>query len=334
MLAIPLYKSVENKSKFEWGDEQKTAFIALKSNWKNALELKIPDLSKSFKLETDASDSGLGVVLKQGEEVIAYISRALRQAEKSYSITEKETLAVIWACEKFEYHLFGREFELVTDHKAIEQLKLKIEFGSHRIKRWFERLEKFNFKVTYRKGCEMTQADAMSRSVSDVSNEIKVLEVHEDLNHRKTIGKELKKMGVSISENELKRILTKCFVCAKKDKLYGRFVNMVETTRPGELVSIDMCEISGKERIIVMIDYFTRKVYAKMVTTKEARKILEFIKDVYKNFKFKRLLADNGKEFKNNLLLSWANMNNVEIEFSLPIYHASNGRVERAIRTI
>ena len=62
----------------------------------------------------------------------------------------------------------GKIFTLITDHKAIEELRIKNEFGSARITRWFERLERFNFTVKYIKGTRMVGADALSRAAEEV----------------------------------------------------------------------------------------------------------------------------------------------------------------------
>ncbi len=63
-----------------------------------------------FKLYTDASDVGLGVVLMQEDDqekdrVICYEAKTLLPAEKNYSTTEKKCLAVMWAMQKFKYFL-------------------------------------------------------------------------------------------------------------------------------------------------------------------------------------------------------------------------------------
>ncbi|KAF9747729.1 Retrovirus-related Pol polyprotein from transposon, partial [Nosema granulosis] len=161
-----------------------------------------------FVLETDASDTGLGACLRQNGRPVAYLSRTLIGAEKNYGITDREVLASLWTMEKLQYHLVGKKFKLVTDHKAIEFIKTKVEFGSARIQRWFKRFEKFNFDVEYRKGVEMITSDALSKSqdnkiLSVIYNlnsedelQNKVIIHHIKLNHRKKIQADMGKIGI------------------------------------------------------------------------------------------------------------------------------------------
>ena len=72
----------------------------------------------------DESPVGLGAVLTQlhGSEwrVIGYAWRRLSDVERRYSQTKKEALALVWACERFNMYVCGREFELETDHEPLQ----------------------------------------------------------------------------------------------------------------------------------------------------------------------------------------------------------------------
>ena len=74
----------------------------------------------------DASPVGLGAILIQrqhgSKRVVAYAIRGLSAVERRYSQTEKEALAMLWACERFHVYLYGFEFELLTDHKLLEAI--------------------------------------------------------------------------------------------------------------------------------------------------------------------------------------------------------------------
>ena len=97
--------------KFEWGDEQKRAFLELKEKLVNSPILQYPDFSKEFFVTTDASNNAIGAVLSQkknNEDLpVAYASRTLNKAECNYiySTIEKELLAVAWAVHIFRPHI-------------------------------------------------------------------------------------------------------------------------------------------------------------------------------------------------------------------------------------
>jgi uncharacterized membrane protein YfbV (UPF0208 family) len=139
-LLSPFYKLLGKDTKFVWGKHEDDNLARIKSVWENELELIIPDVHGKFVLEADASLTGLGAWLSRNGCPVAYISRTLTKAERNYGITEREVLAALWAMEKFKYYLIGNKFLLLCDHKAIEFIKKKIDFGSRRTVRWFERI--------------------------------------------------------------------------------------------------------------------------------------------------------------------------------------------------
>ena len=122
-------------------------------------------------LVTDASDKGLGALLVQmseGEEkLIACASRCLKGAEYSYSVVEKESLAIHWAINKFRNFLWGIQFPVRSDHKPLVSIfrNKGLDSISTRIRRWVMSLQDFNFIVNYIPGAVNVSADCLSRLV-------------------------------------------------------------------------------------------------------------------------------------------------------------------------
>lgn len=56
---------------------------------------------------------------------------------------------------KFEYELRGRKFKLVTDHKALTELRKKGQFNNNRVNRWADLIQEFDFEVEYNKGDDL-----------------------------------------------------------------------------------------------------------------------------------------------------------------------------------
>ena len=82
--------------------------------------------------------------------------------ERRYSQTEKEALALVWACERFNIYVYGRKFELETDHKPLECIFGRLSKPSARIERWVLRLQGYDYRVVYRPG-KANIADSLSR---------------------------------------------------------------------------------------------------------------------------------------------------------------------------
>lgn len=94
---------------------------------------------------------------------MAFASRALSPAERNYSVTEKECLAIIYALRNFEMYVEGTKFTVETDHMALTWLS-RLREPSGRLARWALTLQRFEYEVRYRKGATNVVADALSRA--------------------------------------------------------------------------------------------------------------------------------------------------------------------------
>ncbi len=103
------------------------AFEQLKSTLQVAPILQTPDWNKPFLVYCDASGEAVGSTLSQLDEnghdhPIHFANRQLTSAEKNYTMTEQEGLAVIFSLKKFRYYLLGYKAKIVIDHKALTYL--------------------------------------------------------------------------------------------------------------------------------------------------------------------------------------------------------------------
>ena len=165
-IAQPLMRLKQKDVMFQMGGEERKAFRALKEALCEAPVLKHPDFSKRFYISTDASGYGLGAVLSQkyedGEHPIKYASRTLKDAELRYSATEREALAVKWACREFAEYVEGIEFTIFTDHQALLALPQKA-MTNRRLEQIAHQISEFRCEIVYRPGKENTNADTLSR---------------------------------------------------------------------------------------------------------------------------------------------------------------------------
>ena len=158
-ILAPLTKLCSTGTKFEWGPEQQKSFELIKKIVSQEVMLAYPNFSEVFEIHTDASDYQLGSVISQNGKPIAFYSRKLNPAQRNYTTTERELLAIVETLKEFKNILLGHRIKVYTDH---ENLTYK-QFNSSRVMRWRLLIEEFGPELIYLPGKKNIVADALSR---------------------------------------------------------------------------------------------------------------------------------------------------------------------------
>ena len=128
-ISRPLCRLLEKDVKFEFDDSSLSVFKEIKSKLVIAPIMTTPDWNKEFEIICDASDYAMRAVLGQRTEkifrVIYYASKTFDEAQENYSTTEKEMLAMVFACEKFRPYILGSHVIIHIDHATIKYLMAK-----------------------------------------------------------------------------------------------------------------------------------------------------------------------------------------------------------------
>ena len=165
-IASPINQLTRKDVKFVWSAECQHAFNLLKQSLCSNPVLAYPVFSEPFHLYTDASNSALGYIIGQRVEgveyVVAYGGRELNNAEKRYSTTKREALAVVDGIKRYQPYLHGRKFFVHTDHSSLSWL-MNVKDPTGRLARWALQLQQYDFDIVYRPGPSNNNADALSR---------------------------------------------------------------------------------------------------------------------------------------------------------------------------
>jgi hypothetical protein len=361
-IASPLHKLLKKDVTYEWTEAQEHAFRSLQSRLVSPPILRYPDYTRKFILTTDASNEGVGAVLSQGEIgkdfPIAFASRSLNKAEKNYSTTEKELLAIVWGVRYFRPYLYGTKFTIVTDHKPLTWIVSVKDPGS-RLLRWRLKLEEYDYEIVYKRGVANTNADALSRVsqlavvtgetdakrqlVTDEETKNTILYEYHDSpvgGHRgmnRTVREIRKRYSWPNMKREIEGYVKKCQV----NKTLGprkRAPMEITTTarRPFERCAIDIVgptteTVKGNRYILTFQDDLTKFVVAEPIQAQDADTVArEFVRSIVLKFGAPEVaLSDHGSNFLSELFRNTCKLLRIKKINTTAFHPESNGGLER-----
>jgi hypothetical protein len=208
-IAKPMTELLKKGVKFVWSEACEKAFHTLRQHLTSAPVLVQPDNSKPFEVFSDASGTGLGCVLMQEGQVIAYSSRALRPHEINYPTHDLELAVIVHALKIWRHYPMGNRCNIFTDHKSLKYIFTQSDLNMQQ-RRWLELIKDYDLEVHYHPDKANVVADALSRKAH--CNHIEV-ESSSD-----TLCEDMRKLQLEVVEHG------NLYVVVVKSNLYDRIV--------------------------------------------------------------------------------------------------------------
>ena len=336
------------------------AFQDAKDCFVKKLQLQLPDLSRQFRVTTDASEDGIGGCLSQIgtdniERPIAFFSKSLNELKGCARKTrEVELFALLYATRKWRHYLYGRHFVWVTDHKPLLWEENK---PSKKIENWLSELKEFHFTAEYIPGNSNIAADVLSRQLDSPIRAIAalsraqrvlvprsevnqlLLSYHDQAGHtnwRKTLEKLQEQYFWEGMRHDVRRYCDSCGICCRSKRGKPTILSSELTSQPEEPwqhVAIDLVKIEAGY-VLVILDLFSRMIETAILPNKEATTVGSKIQELL-FFRYGTpfsILTDNGLEFSS--MQSFSNQIGFDYKRITPQHPQSNGACEKVNQTV
>jgi hypothetical protein len=155
------------KVPWHWDEIHQRAFNHVNATIAKNVVLAYPDYSKVSEIYTDATSKQLGAVITQDNRPIAFFSRELSNAQRKYSVTKIELLAIVETLKEFKGMLWGQNIKVFTDQANL--MRDALSLTSDQVNQWRVVLKEYGPKIVYIKDIHNTIADAVSRLEYDPS---------------------------------------------------------------------------------------------------------------------------------------------------------------------
>jgi hypothetical protein len=367
---IPKYSKAQAKEVVVWTEEADIAFTSIRQAIKTLPTLYFisTDPTHTIVLETDACDIGIGAYLYQiidgNAHPIAFVSKALTEAEQRWATNTKEAYAIYYAFIKLAYLIRDVHFILRTDHQNLTYL----DAGEGKILRWKLAILEYDFDVEYIPGPENVAADGLSRlctmfSTLSALSDQEVMDptfrippaVYKRISsiHNSTVGHfgEVITLQRVIANGEpipyireyVRKFIRQCPCCQKMSELKLSIHTTPFVTSsfyPMQRLNIDTIgplptTKYGQEHILVIIDTFTRFVELYAIRDTSAEEAANAVIQHIGRWGCPSIIrTDGGSQFKNHTLESVLKYLTIEHQIAIPYSKEESAIVERSNKEV
>ncbi|XP_042962490.1 uncharacterized protein LOC122296762 [Carya illinoinensis] len=314
--ASPLTDLLKKNKTWEWSSRCQEAFDDLKTTVTEEPVLALPDCTKPFEVQSDASDFAIGGVLMQEGHPIAYESRKLNESERRYTVQEKEMTTIIYCLRVWRHYLLGSHFVVRIDNIATSYFQSQKKLSPKQA-RWQDFLAEFDFVLEYKLGKANLIADALSRkgelsAITQAQGEL--LDIIRE-------GMEHDLLAKNLVENQSPA---------------GLLEPLPIPSHPWESVSMDFIvalpKSEGCRTIIVVVDRFSKYdtfiVTPKDCSAEETAKL--FFKHVMKYWGLPQsIISDQDPRFTGKFWSGLFKLMGSALHFSTTFHPQSDGQTER-----
>lgn len=170
-LANPLTQLTSPQQPYVWTELHERAFDSLKRELTSTSFPQLPNYDLPFVIHTDASDVAVGAVLAQdpgeGLRPLAYYSKNLLPAQRTYATYDQELLAIVQALKTWRTIVYGVSTTVFTDHRPLVNFLDKKDLNGRQARWWLELAEfQPHLTIKYQLGKANVVADAKSETGS------------------------------------------------------------------------------------------------------------------------------------------------------------------------
>ncbi|XP_012702858.1 uncharacterized protein LOC105914754 [Setaria italica] len=361
-IAAPLHELTKKGVTFTWAAAHKSAFDTLKDKLTHAPLLQLPDFTKTFELECDASGIGLGGVLLQEGKPVAYFSEKLSGPSLNYSTYDKELLALVRTLETWQHYLWPKEFVIHSDHESLKHIRSQAKLN-RRHARWVEFIESFPYVIKHKKGKENVIADALSRRYTGFvfranklcipASSVRMLLLQEAhggglMGHfgaKKTESILADHFFWPKMRRDVERFIARCTTCQKaKSRLnpHGLYMPLTVPNAPWEDISMDFVlglprTKKGRDSVFVVVDRFSKMAhFIPCHKTDDATHVAElFFREIVRLHGVPNtIVSDRDAKFLSHFWRTlWAKLG-TKLLFSTTCHPQTDGQTEVVNRTL